>query len=130
MDAERKQKIINAACWFCAGVIACCTVFYLCGVRDGATSTERNGASAIEQAARAERLNELAERENRTTGAAVDRADERAGEAAEINQRAQAELARSKELLEQVRADNQRAKQILGELIAGVETRRKADEKN
>ena len=130
MDAERKQKIINAACWFCAGVIACGAMFYLRSGGDDASSAGRNGASTVEQAARAAELNELARAENKSAGAAVDRADERAGEAAEINQRAQAELARSKELLEQVRADNQRAKQILGELIAGVETRRKADEKN
>ena len=131
MDGERKQKIINTAFCFCAGVIVCCAVFYLCG---GENATDdgagRNSASANQQVNRAAELNELARAENKSAGAAVDRATSNAERTAELNQRAQAELAGSKELIEQIRADNQRAKQILSELIADHQAGHKADKKN
>lgn len=116
MDGERKQKIINAAFCFCAGVAFGCAVFYLCG--GNATGAGGNGASATQQASRAAELNELAGAENKSAGAAVDRATDNAQRAAKLNQRAQAELATSAELLKQIRADNSRAKQILSELIS------------
>lgn len=107
-------------------------MFYLWGAGSNSTDngTGRNGASAVEQAARAERLNELAGAENKSAGAAVDRADERAERAAEINQRIADQLAGSKELVEQIRADNQRAKQILAEFIADHKAGRETDKKN
>ena len=131
MDGERKQKIINAAFCFFAGVISCCAVFYLRGGGNAtATDAGRNSASAAQQVNRAAELNELAGAENKSAGAAVDRATSNAQRAAELNQRAQEQLATSAELLKQIRADNQRAKQILAELIAGHKAGREADKKN
>ena len=102
-----------------------------CSRNDSAvTSAGGNGTSSGEQVTRAERLNELAGAENKSAGAAVDRATDNAERAAELNQRAQEQLAGSKELLSEIRADNQRAKQILSELIADHQAGRKADKKD
>ena len=127
MDGTGKQKIINTALCFCAGVVVgvLATLFCLRGADAGG-----DGTSTAQQISRAERLNELAERENRAAGAAVAKASGDAERAAELNQRAQAELATSAELLEQVRADNQRAKRILAELIGGTKAGAETDTKN
>ena len=62
--------------------------------------------------------------------AAVESADERAAEAADINQRVTERLEGSQKLLDEIRADNQRAKQILDELIADAERESAQREKN
>ena len=121
MDAERQCKITRIGYGIIAAVLLCGAVALLhsgCS-RDSATSsTGADGASATQQIERATELNDLARAENRSARDAVGRADERAAEAAEINQRVAQRLNDSKELLGQIRADNQRAKQILDELIA------------
>ncbi len=95
--------------------------------READSAAGGNGASVAQQVDRVTELNELAGAENKSAGAAVDRADGDAKRAAELNQRAQGELARSKELLSEIRADNKRAKQILAELITDHQAGRKAD---
>ena len=119
MDAGSKQKIINAFGWFCAGAVigGICVLLYCQGGRSS-TSAGTDGASATQQIERATGLNDIARAENQSARAAVERADERAAEAADLNQRVTERLESSKELLGQIRADNQRAKQILDELIA------------
>lgn len=100
-----------------------------CG-RSGADTAGGNGERAAEQVNRAAELNELARAENKSAGAAVDRAADDAQRAAEFNQRAQEQLANSKKLLSEIRADNRRAKQIIDELIAGAQTGAATDKKN
>ena len=130
MDAGSKQKIINAFGLLCAGAVigGICVLLYCQGSRT--TSAGADSASATQQAQRATELNELAERENQSAREAVTRADERAAEAAEINQRVTERLESSKELIGQIRADNQRAKQILDELIREAETKPAQGTKN
>lgn len=134
MHVKGQREVTVFAYSVVAALVLCCGVALFnrgCGRTDSAaTGAGRNGASASEQVNRAAELNELAGAENKSAGAAVDRATSNTQRAAELNQRAQAELATSAELLKQIRADNQRAKQILAELIAGVEAGRKADKKD
>lgn len=122
MDAKGQCKIarigyaVLAIAVFCGGL----ALLYGGCSRDSATSsTGTDSASASQQVERATDLNERARKENQSARAAVESADERAAEAAGINQRVAERLANSKELLGQIRADNQRAKQLLDELIAG-----------
>lgn len=122
MDAERQRKITRIGYGIIIAILLGGGMALLhggCG-RDGATtSTGADSASTTQQVERAADLNELARAENQSARAAVERADERAAEAADINQRVTEQLDGSKELLGQIRADNQRAKQILDELITG-----------
>ena len=123
MDAESKRKIMYAVGVLCTGAAigSLCTLLY-CG-SGRSTSTGADSTSAAQQAQRITELNELAGKENQSARAAVERADERAAEAGKINQRVTEQLEGSKELLGQIRADNQRAKLILDELIREAETR-------
>lgn len=133
MHGSSKQKIINAALWLCAGVGIgiICTLLCLRGSGTNANSNARsNGTSTAQQVSRAERLNELSGAENRAAGAAANRAANNTQRAAELNQRAQAELAGSTELVKQIRADNSRAKRILAELIGNHGTGAETDKKN
>ena len=130
MDAESKRKIMYAFGLLCAGaLVGCvCTLLY-CGSGRGADAGA-NSAGAAQQIERAAELNDLAGAENQSAREAVARADERAERAAEINQRVTERLEGSKELLSEIRADNQRAKQILGELIRTAEGGCTQGEKN
>ena len=133
VDAKGQRKITRTAYALLAAVILCGTValFYGGCSRNSTTSgAGAVGASATQQITRAAELNGLAERENQSARAAVERADERAAEAADINQRVTQRLEGSKELLGEIRADNQRAKLILDELIADAESGRTQREKN
>ena len=130
MYAESKCKIMYAFGLLCTGaLIGClCTLLY-CG-SGRSTGTGADSTSTAQQAQGITELNELARTENQSARAAVTRADERAERAGEINQRVTERLKGSKELLGQIRADNQRAKLILDELIAGAESGRAQGEKN
>lgn len=134
MNAKGQREVTVCAYALVAALVLCCGVAVFnrgCGRTDSAaTGAGRNGASASEQVTRATELNELAGAENKSAGAAVDRATSNAEGAAELNQRATEQLAGSKELLSEIRADNQRAKQILSELIADHQAGHKADKKN
>ena len=134
MYVKGQREVTVFAYSVVAALVLCCGVALFnrgCGRTDSAaTGAGRNSASASEQVNRAAELNELAEAENKSAGAAVDRATGNAEGAAELNQRAQEQLATSAELLKQIRADNQRAKQILSELIADAKAGRETDKKN
>lgn len=110
-----------------------CIAGYLSSGGCGCTSTTTkrdNCGSITKQIARTERLNELSKRENKFAREAVAKADNNAERAAELNQRTQAELTGSTELVKQIRADNRRAKRILAELIGNHETGAETDKKN
>ena len=130
MDAEGKRKIMYAFGLLCAGTLigSLCTLLY-CG-SGRSTSTGADSASAAQQIKRAAELNDLARAENQSAREAVERADQRAAEAGEINQRVTQRLESSKELLGQIRVDNQRAKQVLDELIREAESGCTQGEKN
>lgn len=131
MDAGSKQKIINAFGLLCAGVVigGICVLLY-CSSGRATSSTGADSASAAKQVSRITDLNERAREENQSARAAVERADQRAAEAADINQRVTEQLEESRQLVNEIRADNQRAKQILDELIADAESGRTQGEKN
>ena len=127
---EREVKVIGYALLI-AGLVCLAGLLLSggCG-RTGADTARGNGERASEQVNRAAELNELARAENKSAGAAVERAADDAQRAAEFNQRAQEQLADSKKLLSEIRADNRRAKQIIDELIAGAQTGAATDKKN
>lgn len=94
-----------------------------CGRSGAGTDAARsNDTSTAQQAQRAASLNGLAGQENRRAGESIERADEHAERAAEHNRRAQAELGDCQRLTQQIRADNQRAKQIIDELVSDAQT--------
>lgn len=133
MDAERQCKITRIGYGIIIAILlgGGMALFYGGCSRDRATSSAgADGASATQQIERATELNDLARAENQSARDAVTRADQRAAEAADINQRVTERLTGSKELLGQIRADNQRAKQILDELIGGAETGQAQGAKN
>lgn len=134
MHVKGQREVTVFAYSVVAALVLCCGVALFNGgcsrTDSAATSTGRNSTSASEQVTGAERLNELAGAENKSAGAAVDRATSNAEGTAELNQRATEQLAGSKELLDKIRADNSRAKQILSELIADHKAGRKADKEN
>lgn len=133
MDAKGQRKITRIGYGIIIAIIICCAValFYGgCGRDSAIPNTGADSASAAQQIERAAELNGFARAENQSARAAVERADERAAEAADINQRVTQRLEGSKELLGQIRADNQRAKQLLDELIREAETRPAQGEKN
>ena len=78
-----------------------------------------NGERAAEQVKRAAELNQQAGAAVKSAAGAVERAEQHADRAAELNQRAQAGVSDCQKLLSEIRADNQRAKQIIDELIRG-----------
>lgn len=130
MHGEREVKVIGYALLI-AGLVCLAGLLLSggCG-RTGADTARGNCTSTSQQAQRAAELNELARAENKFAGAAVERAADDAQRAAEFNQRAQEQLADSKKLLSEIRADNRRAKQIIDELIAGAQTGAATDKKN
>ena len=112
MNAKEQRKIARVAYGILAAVIICSAMALFhggCG-RDSTTSSAgADSASAAQQAERITELNDLARAENQSARAAVERADERAAEATDINQR---------------------AKLILDELIREAETRPVQRKKN
>ena len=94
----------------------------------------RNGESEdctgpIKQVNRIKELNGVTRQKNKLAGEAIDRADDRAERAAELNQRASDGLAEGSKLIKGIRADNSEARRIIDELISGhtpeAETARK-----
>ena len=103
-----------------------CVVGYVSSGGCGHTSTDAdtaggNGKSTTQQVERAEELNRQAGAEIGTAGDAVGRAEQHAERAAGLNRQAQTGVSDSKKLVEQIRSDNQRAKQIIDELIGDAQ---------
>ena len=103
-----------------------CVVGYVSSGGCGHTSTDAdtagcNGTSTTQQIERAAELNQQAGAEVRTAAGAVERAEQHADRAAGLNRQAQTGVSDSKKLVEQIRSDNQRAKQIIDELIGDAQ---------
>lgn len=126
VNGEREVKVIAYAL-IIAGLVCLAGLLLSggCGYSD-TTAAGGNGTSTSQQAQRAAELNRQAGAAVDAAAGAVGRAEQHAEQAAELNQSAQTGVSDSKKLVEQIRSDNQRAKQIIDELIgdaqAGAET--------
>ena len=109
------------------GVMCLCAavgsyILYTClSSRDSAPAGD-NGERPAQQVNRATELNQQAGAAVKSAGGAVERAEQRAESAAAANQSAQARAADCKKLVDKLQSDNQRAKQIIDELIRGAQT--------
>ena len=123
MYAKGQREIIVFG-YAVAVAVLLCIIGYVsssgCG-SIGADTARDNGTSAAEQAQRAAELNQQAGAEVRTAAGAVERAEQHAGRTAALNRQARAGVSDCQKLVEQIRADNQRAKQIIDELIGNAQ---------
>ena len=109
------------------GVMCLCAavgsyILYTClSSRDSAPAGD-NGERPAQQVNRATELNQQAGAAVKSAAGAVERAEQRAESAAAANQSAQARAADCKKLVDKLQSDNQRAKQIIDELIRGAQT--------
>ena len=109
------------------GVMCLCAavgsyILYTClSSRDSAPAGD-NGEHPAQQVNRATELNQQAGAAVKSAAGAVERAEQRAESAAAANQSAQARAADCKKLVDKLQSDNQRAKQIIDELIRGAQT--------
>lgn len=104
------------------GVMCLCAavgsyILYTCLSGRGSAPAGGNGERAAQQVNRAAELNQQAGAAIKSAAGAVERAEQRAESAAAANQSAQARAADCKKLVDELRTDNQRAKQIIDELI-------------
>lgn len=109
------------------GVMCLCAavgsyILYTCLSGRGSAPAGDNGERAAQQVNRAAELNQQAGAAIKSAAGAVERAEQRAESAEQLNQSAQAGAAECQKLVEQLQADNQRAKCILDELIRGAQT--------
>ncbi len=88
----------------------------------GADTARGNCTSTTQQAQRAAEYNKQAGAAIESAAGAVGRAKQHADRAEQLNQSTQARVNDSKKLVEQIRADNRRAKQILDDLIQEAES--------
>ena len=108
------------------GVMCLCAavgsyILYTClSSRDSAPAGD-NGERAAQQVNRAAELNQQAGAAVKSAAGAVGRAEQHADRAEQLNQSAQAGVNDCQKLVEQIRADNKRAKQIIDELISGAQ---------
>lgn len=108
------------------GVMCLCAavgsyILYTClSSRDSAPAGD-NGERPAQQVNRATELNQQAGAAVKSAAGAVERAEQRAESAAAANQSAQARAADCKKLVDKLQSDNQRAKQIIDELIRGAQ---------
>lgn len=110
---------IGAVC-LCAAVGS--YILYTCLSSRGSAPAGGNGERAAQQVNRAAELNRQAGAEVDAAAGAVGRAEQYAEQAAELNQSAQAGADDCGKLVEQLQADNRRAKRILDELISNAQT--------
>lgn len=109
------------------GVMCLCAavgsyILYTClSSRDSAPAGD-NGERPAQQVNRATELNQQAGAAVKSAAGAVERAEQRAESAAAANQSAQARAADCEKLVDKLQSDNQRAKQIIDELIRGAQT--------
>lgn len=122
MHGEREVKVIAYAL-IIAGLVCLAGLLLSggCG-RTGADTAGCNGTSTTQQIERAAELNQQAGAAVKSAAGAVERAEQRAESAAAANQSAQARAADCKKLVDKLQSDNQRAKQIIDELIRGAQT--------
>ena len=109
------------------GVMCLCAavgsfILYTCLSSRGSAPAGDNGECAAQQVNRAAELNQQAGAAVKSAAGAVGRAEQHAEQAAELNQSAQAGADDCGKLVEQLQADNRRAKRILDELISNAQT--------
>lgn len=109
---------ISAVC-LCAAVAT--AILYACLSSRGSAPAGGNGERAAQQVNRAAELNQQAGAAIKSAAGAVERAEQRAESAAAANQSAQARAADCKKLVDELRTNNQRTKQIIDELIGGAQ---------
>lgn len=114
------------------GVMCLCAavgsyILYTCLSGRGSAPAGDNGERPAQQVNRAAELNQQAGAAVKSAAGAVERAEQRAESAAAANQSAQARAADCKKLVDKLQSDNQRAKQIIDELIRGAQTRAAQD---
>lgn len=115
------------------GVMCLCAalgsyILYTCLSSRGSAPAGDNGERAAQQVNRAAELNQQAGAAVKSAAGAVERAEQRAESAAAANQSAQAGVNDCQKLVDELRQDNRRAKQILDELIRGAQTGAAQDE--
>lgn len=108
------------------GVMCLCAavgsyILYTCLSGRGSAPAGGNGERAAQQVNRAAELNQQAGTAIKSAAGAVERAEQRAESAAAANQSAQAGVNDCQKLVDELRSDNQRAKQIIDELIRGAQ---------
>ena len=125
MHAKGQREVIVLGYALIIAALLCVAGYVSSGgcSRTGAGTGTAGGncTSTTQQAQRAAEYNKQARAEIESATGAVGRAEQHADRATELNQSAQAGVGDCKKLVEQIRADNQRAKQIIDELIAGAQ---------
>lgn len=116
MHGERKVKVICYAL-IIAGLICLAGLLLSGGCGRSGSPAGGNGERAAQQVNRAAELNQQAGAAIKSAAGAVGRAEQHADRAEQLNQSAQAGAADCQKLVEQIRSDNRRAKQIIDELI-------------
>ena len=109
------------------GVMCLCAavgsyILYTCLSGRGSAPAGGNGERAAQQITRTAELNQQAGAAVKSAAGAVERAEQRAESAEQLNQSAKAGVSDCQKLVDELRSDNQRAKQILDELIRGAQT--------
>lgn len=121
MHGEREVKVICYAL-IIAGLICLAGLLLSGGCGRSGSPAGGNGERAAQQVNRAAELNQQAGAAIKSAAGAVGRAEQHADRAEQLNQSAQAGAADCQKLVEQIRADNKRAKQIIDELISNTQT--------
>lgn len=108
------------------GVMCLCAavgsyILYTCLSSRGSAPAGGNGERPAQQVNRAAELNQQAGAAIKSAAGAVERAEQRAESAAAANQSAQTGVNDCQKLVDELRSDNQRAKQIIDELIRGAQ---------
>lgn len=121
MHGEREVKVICYAL-IIAGLVCLAGLMLSGGCGRSGSQPGDNGERAAQQVDRAAELNQQAGAAIKSAAGAVGRAEQHADRAEQLNQSAQARAAECKQLVEQIRQDNRRAKRILDELISNAQT--------
>ena len=93
----------------------------------GCCSAADAAVAATQQVDRATELNQQAGAALKSAAGAVERAERHADRAEQLNQSAQARAGECQKLVSELKADNQRAKQIIDELISNAQARATQD---
>lgn len=117
---QREVKVIAYAL-IIAGLICLAGLLLSGGCGRSGSPAGDNGERPAQQVNRATELNQQAGAAVKSAAGAVGRAEQHADRAEQLNQSAQAGAADCQKLVEQIRSDNRRAKQIIDELIRGAQ---------
>lgn len=121
MHGEREVRVIGYALLI-AGLVCLAGLLLSGGCGRSGSPAGGNGERAAQQVNRAAELNQQAGAAVKSAAGAVGRAEQHADRAEQLNQSAQAGVNDCQKLVEQIRADNRRAKQIIDELISNAQT--------